>query len=211
MLLNNKQFMEQAIAANPNCTWRVVTLHQDIYGSAEHSNEPEITNLRYTLVPYFEANDVDVVLTGHDHAYSRTHILEGGHKTVEYTDDEFDAELDKDMDAGENPATRYEAPAKYFHRFQGTADVAYLNYLNAVMDKDAIEDTEKGETVVNPDGILYMTANSSSGSKYYDLVPRMQSYIANRWQEDVPTYSVIDVTDNTFTINTYRTDNDPEN
>ena len=45
-----------------------VTLHQDIYGSAEHSNEPEITNLRYTLVPYFEANDVDVVLTGHDHA-----------------------------------------------------------------------------------------------------------------------------------------------
>lgn len=36
----HKQFMEQAIAANPNCTWRVVTLHQDIYGSAEHSNEP---------------------------------------------------------------------------------------------------------------------------------------------------------------------------
>ena len=204
----HKQFMEQAIAANPNCTWRVVTLHQDIYGSAEHSNEPEITNLRYTLVPYFEANDVDVVLTGHDHAYSRTHILEGGHKTVEYTDDEFDAELDKDMDAGENPATRYEAPANISADSKEPADVAYLNYLNAVMDKDAVEDTEKGETVVNPDGILYMTANSSSGSKYYDLVPRMQSYIANRWQEDVPTYSVIDVTDNTFTINTYRTDND---
>lgn len=204
----HKQFMEQAIAANPNCTWRVVTLHQDIYGSAEHSNEPEITNLRYTLVPYFEANDVDVVLTGHDHAYSRTHILEGGHKTVEYTDDEFDAELSKDMDAGENPSTRYEAPANISADSTEPADVTYLNYLNAVMDQDAIEDTEKGETVVNPDGILYMTANSSSGSKYYDLVPRMQSYIANRWQEDVPTYSVIDVTDNTFTINTYRTDND---
>lgn len=204
----HKQFMEQAIAANPNCTWRVVTLHQDIYGSAEHSNEPEITNLRYTLVPYFEANDVDVVLTGHDHAYSRTHILEGGHKTVEYTDDEFDAELSKDMDAGENPSTRYEAPANISADSTEPADVAYLNYLNAVMDQDAIEDTEKGETVVNPDGILYMTANSSSGSKYYDLVPRMQSYIANRWQEDVPTYSVIDVTDHTFTINTYRTDND---
>ena len=204
----HRQFIEQTVAANKDCKWRIVTLHQDIYGSAEHSNEPEITNLRYTLVPYFEANDVDVVLTGHDHAYSRTHILEGGHKTVEYTDDEFDAELDKDMDAGENPATRYEAPANISTDSKEPADVAYLNYLNAVMDKDAIEDTEKGETVVNPDGILYMTANSSSGSKYYDLVPRMQSYIANRWQEDVPTYSVIDVTDNTFTINTYRTDND---
>ena len=52
-----------------------------------------------------------------------------------------------------------------------------------------------------------MTANSSSGSKYYDLVPRMQSYIAARWQEDVPTYSIVDITDESFTITTYRTDN----
>ena len=37
-------------------------------------------------------------------------------------------------------------------------------------------------------------------------MPRQQSYIANRWQQDVPTYSVIDITDTTFTINTYRTD-----
>lgn len=66
--------------------------------------------------------------------------------------------------------------------------------------------TKKGTTVFNPTGILYMTAGSSSGSKYYDLVPRQQSYIANRWQQDVPTYSVIDITDTTFTINTYRTD-----
>ena len=52
-----------------------------------------------------------------------------------------------------------------------------------------------------------MTANSSSGSKYYDLVPRQQSYIAGRWQEDVPTYSVVDIDSTTFTIATYRTDN----
>ena len=53
-----------------------------------------------------------------------------------------------------------------------------------------------------------MTAGSSSGSKYYDLVPRQQTYIAHRWQEDVPTYSVVDVTENNLMINTYRTDND---
>ena len=53
-----------------------------------------------------------------------------------------------------------------------------------------------------------MTAGSSSGSKYYDLVPRQQTYIAHRWQEDVPTYSVVDVTENSLTINTYRTDYD---
>ena len=203
----HRQFIEQTVAANKDCKWRIVTLHQDIYGSAEHSNEPEITNLRYQLAPIFEDNKVDVVLTGHDHAYSRTQILKGGHKTTEYTDDEFDPMLDEDMDAGENPDTVYTAKGNIKADTTDPSEKAYLNYLNQVMDKDAIQQvTKKGTTVFNPTGILYMTAGSSSGSKYYDLVPRQQSYIANRWQQDVPTYSVIDITDTTFTINTYRTD-----
>lgn len=203
----HKQFIEQTVAANKDCKWRIVTLHQDIYGSAEHSNEPEITNLRYQLAPIFEDNKVDVVLTGHDHAYSRTQILKGGHKTTEYTDDAFDSMLQKDMDAGENPDTVYTAKENIKADTTDPSEKAYLNYLNEVMDKDAIQQvTKKGTTVFNPTGILYMTAGSSSGSKYYDLVPRQQSYIANRWQQDVPTYSVIDITDTTFTINTYRTD-----
>ena len=203
----HRQFIEQTVAANKDCKWRIVTLHQDIYGSAEHSNEPEITNLRYQLAPIFEDNKVDVVLTGHDHAYSRTQILKGGHKTTEYTDDEFDPMLDEDMDAGENPDTVYTAKENIKADTTDPSQKAYLNYLNEVMDKDAIQQvTKKGTTVFNPTGILYMTAGSSSGSKYYDLVPRQQSYIANRWQQDVPTYSVIDITDTTFTINTYRTD-----
>ena len=203
----HKQFIEQTVAANKDCKWRIVTLHQDIYGSAEHSNEPEITNLRYQLAPIFEDNKVDVVLTGHDHAYSRTQILKGGHKTTEYTDDDFDPMLDKHKDAGENPDTVYTAKENIKADTTDPSQKAYLNYLNQVMDKDAIQQvTKKGTTVFNPTGILYMTAGSSSGSKYYDLVPRQQSYIANRWQQDVPTYSVIDITDTTFTINTYRTD-----
>ena len=208
----HKQFMEQAIAANPDCTWRIVTLHQDIYGSAEHSNEPEITNLRYTLVPYFEANNVDVVLTGHDHAYSRSKILKGGTKTVEYTDDEFDEQLEKDIDVSaitniQNPFTV--APGDIAANTTDSAEQKFLNYLKAVMDKNAVQkENVYKNAVVNPDGILYMTANSSSGSKYYDLTARQQTYIAARWQEDVPTYSVIDITDDTFTINTYRTDTD---
>ena len=203
----HRQFIEQTVAANKDCKWRIVTLHQDIYGSAEHSNEPEITNLRYQLAPIFEDNKVDVVLTGHDHAYSRTQILKGGHKTTEYTDDDFDPMLDKDKDAGENPDTVYTAKENIKADTTDPSEKAYLNYLNQVMDKDAIQQvTKKGTTVFNPTGILYMTAGSSSGSKYYDLVPRQQSYIANRWQQDVPTYSVIDITDTTFTINTYRTD-----
>ena len=172
----HKQFIEQTVAANKDCKWRIVTLHQDIYGSAEHSNEPEITNLRYQLTPIFEQNDIDAVLTGHDHAYSRSKMLLGGTKANDYTDEK---------------------------------DQKYLTYLKSIMDEKAIETVKKqGSSVINPEGVLYMTAGSSSGSKYYDLVPRQQTYIAHRWQEDVPTYSVVDITENSLTINTYRTDND---
>ena len=83
-------------------------MHQDIYGSAEHSNEPEIVNLRYALTPAFEANGVDVVLTGHDHAYSRSKFLNGDQqrKKTTYTDDEFDEMLDVDVDySGEGTLT----------------------------------------------------------------------------------------------------------
>lgn len=205
----HKQFIEQTVAANKDCKWRIVTLHQDIYGSAEHSNEPEITNLRYQLTPIFEQNDIDTVLTGHDHAYSRSKMLLGGTKANDYTDDEFDAELKKDMDAGENPTTKTVAPGNIKNDSTDEKDQKYLTYLKSIMDEKAIETVKKqGSSVINPEGVLYMTAGSSSGSKYYDLVPRQQTYIAHRWQEDVPTYSVVDVTENSLTINTYRTDND---
>ena len=207
----HKQFIEETVAANQDCKWRIVTLHQDIYGSAEHSNEPEITNLRYSLVPIFEENDVDIVLTGHDHAYSRTKMLKGGQSTTgfEYTDDEFDEQLDKDIDVGDSTETIYEAPANISDDTTDPAEQRYLEYLYSVMDENAVlELTDNQDVAIDSEGIMYLTAGSSSGSKYYDLVPRQQSYIANRWQQDVPTYSVIDVTETTLTLNTYRTDTD---
>ena len=207
----HKQFIEETVAANQDCKWRIVTLHQDIYGSAEHSNEPEITNLRYSLVPIFEENDVDIVLTGHDHAYSRTKMLQGGQSTTgfEYTDDGFDEQLDKDVDVGDSTETIYEAPANISDDTTDPAEQRYLEYLYSVMDEDAVlELTDNQDVAIDSAGIMYLTAGSSSGSKYYDLVPRQQTYIANRWQQDVPTYSVIDVTETTLTLNTYRTDTD---
>ena len=40
-----------------------------------------------------------------------------------------------------------------------------------------IEDVD-GDTVTDPQGILYMTANSASGSKYYELLSTQQDYVA---------------------------------
>lgn len=187
-IAEHQQIIEQAISENPDAKWRIVTVHQDIYGSGEHSNDPDVINLRYQLIPVLEKNKIDVVLTGHDHTYSRSFILKGGSqdKSKTISTDEFN---------------------NYFSGKTST-DSKYNDYLTSIEDSKAIQDvTQNNGSVVDPKGILYMTANSGSGSKYYELVAHQQAYIAARWQEDIPTYSVIDIDDSNFTINTYRTDN----
>lgn len=208
-IAEHDQFIKETVDANPNAVWRIVTFHQDIYGSGEHSNEPEIVNLRYSLVPILQKYDVDVVLTGHDHVYSRSQILKDGVKTITYTDDDFDSMFEKDINVGEEGKNIQltVSPGNISNDTTDAQEITYLTYLNTIMDADAVIDSSKNQQVVtDTDGIIYLTANSSSGSKYYDLVARQQTYIASRWQEDIPTYSVIDIDKTSFTINTYRSD-----
>ena len=58
---------------------------------------------------------------------------------------------------------------------------------------------------INPKGALYITANSGSGSKFYEIQSKKFDYAAVQNQERVPNYSEISVTDNTFKVVTYRT------
>lgn len=190
----HEELMKEAIAANEDATWRVVTLHHDIYGSSEHSNEPAITELRYKLVPILEENNVDIVLTGHDHAYARTQILKGGKLSEGSSlmdEDKFDEIAEEEYSSGIL-----------------STDEEYLTYLETIEDKDAVVNdlSVRGNNISNPDGILYITAGSSTGSKYYDNLARQQAYIANRWQEYAPTFSTINVDDVSLSISTYRTD-----
>lgn len=190
----HEELMKEAIAANEDATWRVVTLHHDIYGSSEHSNEPAITELRYKLVPILEENNVDIVLTGHDHAYARTQILKGGKLSEGSSlmdEDKFDEIAGEEYSSGIL-----------------STDEEYLTYLETIEDKDAVitDLSVRGNNISNPDGILYITAGSSTGSKYYDNLARQQAYIANRWQEYAPTFSTINVDDVSLSISTYRTD-----
>ncbi|NOV00585.1 fibronectin type III domain-containing protein [Paenibacillus planticolens] len=60
--------------------------------------------------------------------------------------------------------------------------------------------------VVNPTGATYLTANSASGSKYYELMTTPEIYSEVRSQLKVPTFSTINVSPSSVKINTYRTD-----
>ncbi|PSL40714.1 3',5'-cyclic AMP phosphodiesterase CpdA [Planomicrobium soli] len=60
--------------------------------------------------------------------------------------------------------------------------------------------------VINPDGTLYLTVNSSSGSKFYALSDEEEPYAAVKEQLDVPTFTNVEITDNSLELMTYRTD-----
>lgn len=70
---------------------------------------------------------------------------------------------------------------------------------------DAVVSEEN--SVINPKGILYMTLNSSSGSKYYNLSGEYE-YAAVQSQEKIPSISCVQVSDKELKITTHRIDNE---
>ncbi len=75
-----------------------------------------------------------------------------------------------------------------------------------VEDGNVIDyDTSDG-TVTDPEGTMYITTGSGSGSKYYNLLNYTPYYIAERTNACLPSFSTIDFTDDSFTIKTYDYD-----
>ena len=184
---DHKALVEKAVKENPNAKWRIVVMHQDIYGSGlDHSDSDGII-LRTQLTPIFDANDIDVVLQGHDHSYARTYQLTSDGQAH----DEF---LEYKQDQGgfnhDNFDERFEKDG-VFRAYYKSQNLCYN-----------IVDKSQG-TVVNPEGVFYLTSNSATGSKFYNLIPEQQDYVAARSQNWRPSYSVINITKDSFTVNTY--------
>jgi LPXTG-motif cell wall-anchored protein len=163
---DHEAFMRDAIAKNPNATWKVASLHHSIYSSADHATDDDIISRRNSLPQVFTNLGIDVVLDGHDHCYTRTYQMVGNQPTNQVNDKKVSIT---------NPS--------------GT--------------------TYQDETIIKPTGVAYITTNSASGSKYYEMKQaNTQSYYeAVKQQLHVPTFSNVEVSDNSITITTYRTDN----
>ena len=145
----HKEFLESAIAQNPDVRWKTVVFHHSVYSTASHVDDGDIIERREELPPMFSELDIDVVLMGHDHVYTRTYMMNGA-----------------------------------------TPD-----------DSQGVQ-----SEVTNPEGVLYLTANSASGSKYYDIKAPEAAYSAVMDQSYRRTITDIDVTDTSYTMTTYYMD-----
>lgn len=94
----HENVMRKAIKENPDAKWKVVMFHQDIYGSGYDHSDSDGMVLRTQLTPLMDKYNIDVVLQGHDHTYSRTYQLQSDGKAH----DKFSAKEDTANYAREN-------------------------------------------------------------------------------------------------------------
>jgi 3',5'-cyclic AMP phosphodiesterase CpdA len=69
-------WLDGVLSNNPS-GWTVVSFHHPFYSAGKNRDE---YNTRNAFGKLFDKYHVDLVLTGHDHAYSRSYKLVGGQK-----------------------------------------------------------------------------------------------------------------------------------
>ena len=132
-----------------DATWVVAVWHHSIYSAAFHSLEQDVVERRAALAPAMSELGVDLVLSGHDHIYTRSYLMDG---------------------------------------------------TTPVGDRAAQEQT--GVTLSAEEGqVLYVTGNSSTGSKYYGLDPASPD-AAIKLQPRQPQYTDVDVSPAAITLTT---------
>ncbi|MDU0479539.1 metallophosphoesterase family protein [Staphylococcus chromogenes] len=161
-------FVDETIKAHgKGKDWIVVTFHHAPYSQANHQDDKDIQVLREKLNPKLSEMGVDLVLSGHDHIYTRSHLMQGN-----------------------DPVIPEKKPA--------VGDVYKPN---------------KGE-------VMYLTANSATGTKFYDFFKDdvdyegmtreeaekkglVQPYTAYWDQQYTPNYTNIKVSGGALKVSTF--------
>ncbi|MBR5245793.1 MAG: metallophosphoesterase [Clostridia bacterium] len=80
------KFVKDAINENPDVKWRIMMFHHDLYGGHIESRESENKLLRALFTPIIDKFQIDLVLTGHSHRFSRSHVIYKGEITENLCD-----------------------------------------------------------------------------------------------------------------------------
>ncbi|MGF6376176.1 hypothetical protein M2140_001247 [Clostridiales Family XIII bacterium PM5-7] len=76
----NRKYIKEAISTHQK-TWVIVVMHHSIFGSGAHATDKSIQKMRTAYAEFFSEMDVDLVLSGHDHVYSRSYLMKGKKST----------------------------------------------------------------------------------------------------------------------------------
>lgn len=150
---DHKAFVDEAVSCNSDVRWRVAVFHHTVYTVSERAEESSTVSRREWVTQLLSEYDFDIALSGHDHIYSRSYLMDG-------------------MDA---------------------------------LTDSSFYDNDSLTSATDTDAIPYITLNSCTGSKYYDVVfPDVPEIVVYN-QEYAPNVSMVNVSDTSFTVTTYRT------
>ena len=152
--VEHRKAIEEAIDSNSYAKWRVVTFHHDIYGYPDHYDDVEVAECREQLYPIIDDYDIDVVLTGHGHNFTRS----------------FQMQNNEPVDSSD-------------------------------MFK------QQSVTIDNPSGTVYFELSTAASKNYENNKPGSNAHIANSFAvSNVQSFSVVNITNGSLSIETYRTD-----
>ncbi len=193
------------LTADMDIKWTIVLYHQSPYGSSYHGNYTEnangvynrdeqyaYINIRRFLVPILYENGVDLILSGHDHVYTRTHVIKPAQ-------DENGNYIDESI------ITPYENGSYVFA--DGTTTPSFVTWKDkAGVTYTDLKVSSKPVSVTNPDGIVHITGATSSGSQV-NGVEFENHYAAATSKANTRQVSRIFISDDELTIITYNLGN----
>jgi len=148
----NKEYIQAALDANQDAKWKIVVNHVPAYSSIIHTGEEHTTRNLYAELD-LDNLDIDAVISGHQHAYSRSKQL----LTNVYDDTEY-----SEYTNYKNAAIKLMKP-------------------KVVSEDDIIHETDaKGyqiDTALNPEGIVHIDAPSMVNNAHDCFVPDFKDFI----------------------------------
>lgn len=82
-LTDSERVIRKAVKAHPDKKWRVVSMHRNPYSAS--LSDDDFSDIRLLFSSLYDCYDIDLVLSGHDHLYSRTKVMYGGKEAEEGT------------------------------------------------------------------------------------------------------------------------------
>ncbi|MCL1984809.1 MAG: metallophosphoesterase [Methanomassiliicoccaceae archaeon] len=167
-IANHRTFMVNAIAQFEEIfgeapEWKIVVFHHGLYSNASHTADSDIYSRRASWSPVLAELDIDAVLNGHDHVYTRSFVMS-------------DVLMGSGTGRGMVPITE-----------------GYI----------AVGDNLYAEYAKLPGQVVYIEANSASGSKYYAVQNTAYDFVAAYDQTNTPTVTKVDVVDGALVFTTY--------
>ncbi len=84
--IDHRNFVKEAVKANPNAKWKVMMAHHDLYSGRIPRRESENQLLRLLWAPIADEFKIDLVLLGHSHYYTVTNVLYNNKAVSDYAE-----------------------------------------------------------------------------------------------------------------------------